>query len=113
MLGVSRSDDKSPQYSFLTTPNPIVIQQGDQEDTGVQLKSSTGIPPKVVGLIPSQSYSSVKVLFNPDRLNSSSFGIAPAPLRIQVPSSAQIGQYAIPILVNISSAHFFHPNSSS
>jgi hypothetical protein len=77
------------------------------DDTGVQLKSSAGIPPKLVGLIPSQNYSNVKVVFNPDRLNSSSFGIAPAPLRIQVPSSAQIGQYAIPILVNISQGSLF------
>lgn len=100
-------DIPPPQFSFLTTPNPIVIQQGSQEDTGVQLKSTTGIPPKVVGLLPSQNYSSVKVVFNPDRLNSSSFGIAPAPLRIQVPSNAQIGQYAIPILVNISAGSLF------
>lgn len=100
-------DIPPPQYSFLTTPNPVVLQQGYQEDIGVQLKSSTGIPLKVVGLIPSQNYSNVKVVFNPNQLNSSSFGIAPVPLRIQVPSSAQIGQYAIPILVNISTGSLF------
>lgn len=100
-------DIPPPQYSFLTTPNPIVIQQGDQENIGVQLKSSAGPPPRVVGLIPSQNYSNVKVIFNPDRINSSSFGVAPAPLRIQVPSSAQIGQYAIPILVNIFAGSLF------
>lgn len=100
-------DIPPPQYSFLTTPSPILIQQGDQEDIGVQLKSSTGIPLKVVGLIPSQNYSNVKVVFNPNQLNSSSFGVAPVPLRVQVPSSAQIGQYSIPILVNISTGSLF------
>jgi hypothetical protein len=46
----------------------------------------------------------MKVLFNPDKLNASTFGIAPAPLRIKVPSNAQIGQYIIPTIVNMSVA---------
>jgi hypothetical protein len=61
----------------------------------------------VVSFIPSQNYSSIKVLFNPDKLNASSFGIAPAPFSIQVPSDAQIGQYIIPILVNMSVCSIF------
>jgi hypothetical protein len=56
----------------------------------------------VVSFTPSQNYSAIKVLFNPDKLNASSFGIAPAPLRIEVPGNAQVGQYVIPILVNMS-----------
>lgn len=72
------------QYSFATSPNPVVVTQGEQQDIGVQLKSSNGISAKVVSFIPSQNYSAIKVLFNPDKLNASSFGIAPAPLRIEV-----------------------------
>jgi len=79
-----------------------VITQGEQQDVAIQLKSNNGITAKVVSFIPSQNYSTIKVLFNPDKLNASSFGIAPAPLRTQVPSTAQIGQYIIPILVNMS-----------
>jgi hypothetical protein len=60
-----------------------------------------------VSFIPSQNYSSIKVLFNPDKLNAFSFGIATAPLSIQVPSNAQIGQYIIPILVNMSACSIF------
>jgi hypothetical protein len=90
------------QYSFATFPNPVVITQGEQQDIGVQLKSSNAISAKVVSFISSQNYSAIKVLFNPDKLNASSFGIAPAPLRIEVPGNAQIGQYVIPILVNMS-----------
>lgn len=85
------------QYSFVTPLNPVVVTQGEQQDIGVQLKSSNGIYAKVVSFIPSQNYSAIKVLFNPDKLNASSFGIAPAPLRVDVP-----GQYVIPILVNMS-----------
>jgi hypothetical protein len=95
------------QYSFTTSPNPLVITQGEQQDIGVQLKSNNGISAKVVSFIPSQNYSALKVLFNPDKLNASSFGIAPAPLRIQVPGNAQIGQYVIPILVNMSTGSIF------
>ena len=85
------------QYSFVTPPNPVVVTQGEQQDIGVQLKSSNGIYAKVVSFTPSQNYSAMKVLFNPDKLNALSFGIAPAPLRVDVP-----GQYVIPILVNMS-----------
>jgi hypothetical protein len=80
----------------------VVVTQGDQQDIGVQLKSSNGISAKVDSFIPSQNYSAIKVLFNPDKLNASSFGIAPAHLRIGVPGNAQIGQYVVPILVNMS-----------
>ena len=95
------------QYSFATSPNPVVITQGEQQDVAIQLKSNNGITAKVVSFIPSQNYSTIKVLFNPDKLNASSFGIAPAPLRIQVPSNAQIGQYIIPIVVNMSVGSIF------
>ena len=95
------------QYSFATSPNPVVITQGEQQDVAIQLKSNNGITAKVVSFIPSQNYSTIKVLFNPDKLNAFSFGIAPAPLRIQVPSNAQIGQYIIPIVVNMSVGSIF------
>lgn len=76
----------------------------EQQDIGIQLKSNNGIYAKVVSFIPSQNYSIMKVLFNPDKLNASTFGIAPAPLRIKVPGNAQIGQYIIPTIVNMSVA---------
>jgi hypothetical protein len=95
------------QYSFATSPNLVVITQGEQQDVGVQLKSNNGITARVVSFIPSQNYSTIKVLFNPDKLNASSFGIAPATLRIQVPINAQIDQHIIPILVNMSVGTIF------
>lgn len=95
------------RYSFATSPNPVVITQGGQQDIGIQLKSNNGMAGKGVSFISSQNYSTIKVLFNPDKLNASSFGIAPTPVRIEVPSNAQIGQYIIPILVNISVGSMF------
>ena len=81
-----------------------MLRQGEQKDIGVQLKSSAGVSTTAVGFTPAENYSNIKVEFNPDKTNKSSFGEvgAPAPLRIVVPANAQVGPYTIPILVNIS-----------
>lgn len=95
-------------YTFSTLPNPLVMRQGEQMDIGVQLKSSSGVPPQSVRFFPSENYSSIKIVFNPDRSsNSTSFGLSPAPFRIQVPQDAQVGYYSIPVMVNISSGSLF------
>jgi hypothetical protein len=113
LLDYTRWIDIPPtQYPFATSPNPVVTTQGEQQDIGVRLKSNNGISAKVVSFIPSQNYSAIKVLVNPDKLNAFSFGIAPAPLRIEAPGNAQIGQYVIPILVNMLQAQSLHLKSS-
>jgi hypothetical protein len=95
-------------YMFSTLPNPLVMRQGEQMDIGVQLKSSSGVPPQSVHFFPPENYSSIKVVFNPDKSsNSTSFGLSPAPFTIQVPQDAQVGHYSIPIMANISSGSLF------
>ena len=95
-------------YTFSTLPSPLVMRQGEKMDIGVQLKSSSGVPPQSVRFFPSENYSNIEVIFNPDRTsNSTSFGLSPAPFRIQVPQDAQVGQYSIPVMVNISSGSLF------
>ena len=100
-------------YTFSTLPSPLIIKQGEKMDIGVQLKSSSGVPPNAIAFIPSENYSSIKVTFNPNRssngssASSTSFGIAPAPFAIVVPKEAQVGQYSIPVMVNISSGSLF------
>jgi hypothetical protein len=95
------------QYTFSTTPDPILITQGQQKDVGVQLRSSSGILPKLVDFTPYQNYSSINVKFNPDKLEVSSIGVAPIPLRLEATSNAQIGKYTIPILLNMSTGSIF------
>jgi hypothetical protein len=114
-------------YTFSTLPGPLTIRQGEQMDIGVQLKSSSGVPPNAVGFIPSTNYSGIKITFNPSNssnmssissnmsplssnmssISSPFFGIAPAPFTIEVPKDAQVGQYSIPVMVNISSGSLF------
>jgi len=98
-----------PEFTISTLPDPVVVRQGEQKDIGVQLKSSSGITTTAVGFTPAENYSNIKVEFNPDRVNKSSLGGAgaPAPFRIVIPADAQVGQYTIPMLVNISTGSIF------
>ncbi|CAN5193113.1 hypothetical protein BH18THE2_BH18THE2_38610 [soil metagenome] len=41
-------------YTFSTLPVPLVMRQGEQMDIGVQLKSSSGVPPQTVHFVPSE-----------------------------------------------------------
>ncbi len=100
--------DMSPQvYSISTLPNPVIVRQGEQKTIGAQLKSTTGVVPDVIDFMPVENYSSIELEFIRDKLNKSSFGIEPAPFKIEVPKNAQVGQYIIPIRANISTGSTF------
>ena len=94
-------------FTLFTLPSNIVVSQGEQQDIGIQLKSNEENTPQSASYSPAQIAGSVKVEFNPNKLNVSSFGIAPAPFRITVSPDAQIGQYTIPISLNISKGSIF------
>ena len=94
-------------FTLFTLPSPIVMSQGEQKDIGIQLKSSEDNTPQSADYSPAQTFGRIKVEFNPDELNVSSFSITPAPFRITVSPDAQIGQYTIPISLNISKGSNF------
>ena len=100
-------DVPPPQYTLLALPHPVVLRQGEQKIIGVQLKSNTGFIPEIINFIPEEHQSNIDVDFNPDKLNVSSFGVEPAPFRIAVSENAQIGQYTIPLVSNISTGSAF------
>jgi hypothetical protein len=103
-------DIPPPQYTVLTLPNPVVLRQGEQKIIGVQLRSTTGSIPQLINFIVEEHQSNIDVDFNPDKLNISSFGVEPAPFKIAPLKNAQIGQYTIPLLANISTGSFFPLN---
>jgi hypothetical protein len=103
-------DIPPPQYIISTLPNPVIVRQGEQKNIGVQLKSTTGFVPNVTNFMPAEDYSSIKLEFNRDKLNKSSYGIEPAPFTIKVPNNAQVGQYSIPISANTSTGSTFPYN---
>jgi hypothetical protein len=103
-------DIPPPEYKILTTPNPVVLRQGEQKVVGVQLKSTTGVIPQVINYTVDEHQSNIGVDFNPDKVNVSSFGVEPAPFLIQAQKEAQIGQYTIPLVANISTGSSFPLN---
>ena len=103
-------DIPPPQYSISTIPNPLVLRQGEQKIVGVQLKSSTGVIPEVTNFTIKEHQSNIDVNFNPDKANISSFSVEPAPFMIAALKEAQIGQYTIPLLANISTGSSFPLN---
>jgi hypothetical protein len=98
------------KYDIAPLPNPVIVRQGEQKIIGVQLKSTTGFVPNVTNFIPEEDYSSIKLEFIDDKLNKSSYGIEPAPFKIEVPKNAQVGQYSIPITADISTGSTFPYN---
>jgi len=90
------------QFTLSTLPKSLVLTQGESMDIGAQLMSNTGSSPQVLNIDNENNNSHVLVEFNPNGVNFSSFGIAPLPFRITAPSNAQVGQYTIPLLANVS-----------
>jgi hypothetical protein len=103
-------DIPPPEYDIAPLPNPVIVRQGEQKIIGVQLKSTTGLVPNVTNFIPDEDYSSITLEFIDDKSNNSSYGIEPAPFKIEVPKNAQVGQYSIPIIADISTGSTFPYN---
>ena len=98
-----------------TLPNPVIIRQGEQKNVAVQLKSNDGFISNVASFLPIENYSKIDVqLHNIDELNSdvggndvSSSNMGPRTFIIKVSSDAEIGEYTVPILVNMSTGSVF------
>lgn len=98
-----------------TLPNPVIIRQGEQKNVAVQLKSNDGFISNVASYLPTENYSKIDVqLHNIDELNSGvggnnvpSSNMGPTTFIIKVSSDAEIGEYTIPILVNMSTGSVF------
>jgi len=94
-----------------TLPNPVVIRQGEQRDIAVQLKSNNGFISDVAGFKPIENYSKIDV--QPKGIGEAAHVVPtrtstdPAAFAINVSNDAAIGEYTIPMLVNISTASVF------
>ncbi len=98
-----------------TLPNPVIIRQGEQKNVAVQLKSNDGFISNVASYLPTENYSKIDVQpHNIDELNSGvggnnvpSSNMGPTTFITKVSSDAEIGEYTIPILVNMSTGSVF------
>ena len=101
-----------------TLPNPVIIRQGEQKNVAVQLKSNDRFVSNVASFSPIENYSKIDVQpnSNVDELDdggggagdlASSPDIGPTTFIIKASSDAEIGEYSIPILVNMSTGSIF------
>ncbi|WP_148681005.1 hypothetical protein [Candidatus Nitrososphaera gargensis] len=95
------------KFSLSTLPNPVVLRQGEQKNIGVQLESASGFIPKVVDYLPINNYPNIEIHYDEDSSNNSSRINGPAPFKIKVSENAQIGQYVVPVITNISTGSIF------
>jgi hypothetical protein len=99
-----------------TLPNPVIIRQGEQKNVAVQLKSNDGFISDVASFLPIENYSKIDIQSNNnmDELDGSGGGgeslssnMGPTTFMTKVSSDAEIGEYTIPILVNMSTGSVF------
>jgi hypothetical protein len=97
-----------------TLPNPVIIRQGEQENVAVQLKSNDRVVSDVASFLPIENYSKIDIQSNSmDILDGngdepqSSSNMGPTTFIIKVASDAEIGEYTIPVLVNMSTGSIF------
>jgi hypothetical protein len=101
----SWADIPSPQLTISTIPNPLILRLGETKPIGVQLKPLSSSS-RVVNFIPNNN-TAIQLTFNPGKLKESYNETQPASFIIHVPQSAQVGQYIIPIIANISTESMF------
>jgi hypothetical protein len=99
-----------------TLPNPVIIRQGEQKNVAVQLRSNDGFISNVASFLPIENYSKIDVQTN-NNINGPNSGLGgndvpssntgPTTLIVKVSSDAEIGEYTIPILVNMSTGSVF------
>jgi hypothetical protein len=97
-----------------TLPNPVIIRQGEQKNVAVQLKSNDGVVSDVASFLPIENYSKIDIQSNSrDKLDDngdepqSSSNMGPTTFITKVASDAEIGEYTIPVLVNMSTGSIF------
>ena len=66
------------------------------------LKSTAGFAYKVADFTNVENNSGIQVVTERGNLNGSEFGVEPESFNIKIPENAQTGEYAIPLLANIS-----------
>jgi hypothetical protein len=101
-------------YILKTSPNPVIARQGETTKIAAQLMSATGFIPEVIDFNTPKNHSDIKIEFISGGENKKkTYGIEPAPFDIEVPADAQIGNYVIPLLANISTGATFPATFSS
>jgi hypothetical protein len=95
-------DIPPPTFVMSTSPSTIELRPGDSKDIGVILKSAGGSVHRVADYTTLENESGIQVMPEPGKLNRSAIGVEPVSFHVQVPQNIQTGEYAIPIMANVS-----------
>jgi hypothetical protein len=95
-------DIPTPNFLISTSPNTLELRPDEEKNIGLVLKSTTGFVHKVVDFTNLENNSGIQVIAEGEKLNRSVFGVEPVPFNIKIPKNAKTGEYAIPMLANIS-----------
>jgi len=82
-----------PEFFISTSPESIVLRQGEEKVIQVKVRSTTGFQPKVDLSTPQINDITLDLIS--DELNIPPFGIASTPLEIQVSENAKTGPYML------------------
>lgn len=86
-----------PEMTISISPNPLVLRQGGQNTTEVQIESSAGYNTRVrLNNFTDQS-SGIKLIFADNELILPSHGVALTQLEVMAPSGVKLFQHSIPI----------------
>ena len=86
-----------PEMTISISPNPLVLKQGGQNTTEVQIESSAGYNTRVrLNNFTDQS-SGIKLIFADNELILPSHGVALTQLEVMAPSGVKLFQHSIPI----------------
>jgi len=86
-----------PELIVKSSPNPLILRQGDHKTIQIQLNSTSGFEPTVN--IIAENETGIKLSVNHNKFTIPSYGIATLPLTISA-DSASTGPHTIPITIN-------------
>lgn len=82
-----------PEFFVSTSPESIILKQGEKKIVQVQVKSTTGFQPQIALLI--ERIDNISLTLASDQLIIPSFGLAATPLEIKVSKDAPPGPHVL------------------
>jgi hypothetical protein len=95
-------DIPPPTFVMSTSPSTIELRPGDSKDIGAILKSTGGSVHRVADYTMLENESGIQVMPEVEKLNRSAIGVEPVSFHLEAPQNIQTGEYAIPIMANVS-----------
>ncbi|MDQ4074455.1 MAG: hypothetical protein M3162_09170 [Thermoproteota archaeon] len=103
-------------FSIFTTPEEIILRQGESKTVGLQIVSSSGKVSSITDLYGLENYTSlnIEMLHQNDGMANSTiggfYGTEPIQLKLNAPGDANVGKHTIPVSANISFGSNFPSN---